>query len=159
MKELWIGKAALHDLVVEANRAYPLETGGVLVGYFGENGVPVIYEAIGPGPTAFHKHNRFTPDHAWQCIQLDEAFAKTLGTLVYMGDWHTHPDSSPRMSWLDQRTLRSIAKHHQAKIVNPLMLIGGGSPPDRDWTCYQYINEKWAGLQANCQKLSITMFD
>lgn len=146
MTSMWISGAALDDLTDEADRTYPLETGGVLAGYFAENGEPVVLAAIGPGPTADHRRYRFTPDHAWQCRQLDILFEQSSRTYVYLGDWHTHPDGSPQMSWLDRRTLRAIARHPQARTPHPLMLIGGGSVTCWDWTCHQYRGERLLGL-------------
>jgi integrative and conjugative element protein (TIGR02256 family) len=158
MSELWISKTALQDLDAEANLAYPLETGGVLVGYIAKNGAPVVFGAIGPGPIAVHRRQRFTPDHAWQCQQLDNVFDKSSGLWVYVGDWHTHPDGSPRMSWLDHRTLRAIAKHRQAEISNPLMLIGGGPPQNRVWTGHQYRSDRLLGLLTDCDQPTLHSF-
>ncbi|NMG42633.1 hypothetical protein GPA22_02650 [Aromatoleum toluvorans] len=146
MNPLWISDTAFQEMITEADRAYPLETGGVLVGYFAENGEPVVFVAVGPGPSAMHRRHRFKPDHAWQCRQLDIIFDRSSGLFAYLGDWHTHPDASPRMSWLDQRTLRSIARHPQARVRCPLMLIGGGSPQQREWVCHQYKGERVLGL-------------
>src|SRR3546814_3430816 len=64
VKILWISNVALGAMVAEADRKFPLETGGILVGYFAENGDPVVCAAIGPGPHAIHWRKRFTPDHA-----------------------------------------------------------------------------------------------
>lgn len=146
MSSIWISEAALNDLTEEADRTYPLETGGVLAGYFAENGEPVVLAAIGPGPMANHRRYRFTPDHAWQCRQLDLLFEQSSGTYVYLGDWHTHPDGSPQMSWLDRRTLRAIARHPHARTPHPLMLIGGRSTNCWDWTCHQYRGERLLGF-------------
>lgn len=158
MSKLWVSDAALQDLAAEANRAYPLETGGVIVGYVAENGDPVVFGAVGPGPAAVHRHQRFTPDHEWQCQQLDHIFEKSSETLVYVGDWHTHPDGSSRMSWLDHRTLRAIANHRQAKTSSPLMLIGGGSPEARIWTGHRYHSDRLLGLFTNCDELLLHVF-
>jgi lysozyme len=89
---------------------------------------PVVHAVIGAGAKAFHERARFEPDHAWQCEQLDDLFKSSSGLWVYLGDWHTHPDGRPKMSWPDRRTLRRIAKHSGACIAHPLMLIGAGSP-------------------------------
>src|SRR3546814_16884446 len=80
VKILWISNVALGAMVAEADRKFPLETGGILVGYFAENGDPVVCAAIGPGPHAIHWRKRFTPDHAWQCTQLDEIYEQSSGS-------------------------------------------------------------------------------
>lgn len=158
MSSVWIEKAAFHCMVEEADRAYPLETGGVLVGYFAESGQPVIFSAIGPGPNADHQRRRFTPDHTWQCDQLDILFEKSSQTWVYIGDWHTHPDGTPRMSWLDQRTLRTIAKYPQSQSAHPLMLIGGGSCGNWDWIGHQYRDDRLLGLITRRNELDPRLF-
>lgn len=158
MKSIWISEEAFTSLVTEANRVYPLETGGVLLGYFAENGEPVVFTNIGPGPAGVHLRTRFTPDHSWQCKQIDLAFEKSNGTLAYMGDWHTHPDTSPQMSWLDQRTLRTIARHPQARISQPLMLIGGGTPQNWTWISHQYRGERLLGLIVDCEQHELRSF-
>lgn len=158
MSQLWISDKAFRNMVEEANRAYPMETGGVLVGYFAESGELVVFANIGPGPNAVHLKNRFMPDHTWQCEQLEGLFQKSSGTWVYLGDWHTHPDSSPKMSRLDQRTLRSIAKYKQAENPQPLMLIGGYSTPDWDWAGYQYRGNSLVRFWASYKQYSLRLF-
>lgn len=158
MSQLWISETAFRDMVEEANRAYPMETGGVLVGYFAESEEPVVFAAIGPGPNAVHLQNRFMPDHSWQCEQLEDLFQKSSGAWVYLGDWHTHPDGSPKMSRLDQRTLRSIAQYKQAENPRPLMLIGGNSSPDWDWVGFQYRSNRLIRLWASYRQCSLRLF-
>jgi integrative and conjugative element protein (TIGR02256 family) len=130
----------------EANRRYPLETGGILTGYFSDRGEPVVYAIVGPGPAAVHRPLRFTPDHVWQCRELDTLFEKSGGQWTYMGDWHTHPNGVPHMSWLDRRTLQSIAKHPDAKVRRPLMVIGGGKDGNWTWLAHQYSHDRLLGF-------------
>lgn len=158
MSQLWISELAFRNMVKEANHAYPMETGGVLVGYFAESGEPVVFAATGPGPRAVHLQSQFMPDHTWQCEQLEDFFQESSGAWVYLGDWHTHPDSSPKMSRLDQRTLRSIAKYKQAENPQPLMLIGGYSSDDWDWACYQYHNNSLFRIWASYKQCSLRLF-
>src|SRR3546814_378391 len=158
VKILWISNVALGAMVAEADRKFPLETGGILVGYFAENGDPVVCAAIGPGPHAIHWRKRFTPDHAWQCTQLDEIYEQSSGSNTYLGDWHTHPNGVPQMSWLDRRTLNSIAKHPQTGITNPVMLIGGGMPKQWQWVGHQHQGKALFGLLSRCDKQPPQLF-
>lgn len=159
MRTAWLSQSALRCLGEEADRHYPLETGGVLAGYFAENGEAVIVGAIGPGPLAIHKRLRFLPDHDWQCTQLNMLFEQTGGDLIYLGDWHTHPDASGRMSWLDHRTLRAIAKHPHARVTNPLMLIGGGAAGAWKWRCHRYCGDRLLGLLIDCEDGALRVFE
>lgn len=158
MTALWIEEQALHEMTTEACRAYPQETGGVLVGYALEGQQPVVLAVIGPGPAAVHRRDRFHPDHVWQCKQLDELYERSRRGLVYLGDWHTHPDGSPQMSWLDKRTIRAIARHAPAECSQPLMLIGGGSPGHWLWWGHRYRSERLLGALIDCEVLELRQF-
>lgn len=159
MNCVWISQCALAQLTDEANRTYPLETGGVLVGYRSEDHSVVVSDVLGPGPEARHRRHRFEPDHNWQCAQLDRIFQETEGQSVYLGDWHTHPDGVPEMSWLDRRTLRGIAMHTEAKVAYPVMLIGAGSlQGEWNWKCHQFHAERAFGFIVNCVDLAIRPF-
>lgn len=142
----WISKRGIELMQAEANRCYPLETGGVLAGYLADNGEIVIHAAFGPGPQAKHKRYRFEPHHEWQCQQLNKLYEESGGVHVYVGDWHTHPDASGSMSLLDQFTLRSIAKHPNTRLATPLMIIGSGASMDWSWMCHQYAGNRLLGL-------------
>jgi integrative and conjugative element protein (TIGR02256 family) len=158
MSQLWIESSAFGEMLDEALRAYPLETGGVLTGYIAENGEPVVHHIVGPGPDAQHKRHRFQPDHDWQCRQLDEIFETSTVRAVYLGDWHTHPDGSPRMSWLDRRTLRGIARHREAELARPLMLIGAGAADKWTWQAHRYSGDRIAGLDISFDELELRSF-
>jgi integrative and conjugative element protein (TIGR02256 family) len=158
MSELWINKRAFHDLANEAERVYPLETGGVLAGYFADNDDAVVQYVIGPGRAAIHASDRFKPDHEWHCRALDEIFENSSGRSVYLGDWHTHPDGTPAMSWLDRRTLRAIAKHPDAALARPLMLIGGGKSREWAWCVHQYAGERLGGILVRHTSLKLRIF-
>jgi len=137
---------------------YPLETGGVLVGYVADNQDVVVRFAIGPGPLAVHRRHRFTPDHAFQCRELDARYAKTQGTEVYVGEWHTHPDGVALLSWLDRRTLACVAQDAGAAIRHPLMMIGAGSPRSWQWGCHQHVDTSLWGTVSRSSERQIREF-
>lgn len=155
---MWISEPAYHCLLKEADRGYPLETGGILLGYCAENGAPVVLAVVGPGPDASHSRTRFLPDHEWQCKQIDEVYQRSAGQWVYIGDWHTHPDGVAYMSWLDQRTLRAIARHPEAKSSRPVMLIAGGQPERWAWKCHQYRSERLLGFLVESDESELRVF-
>ena len=158
IESVWLHGNLLAQLEREADLAYPLETGGVLVSYVADNNEPVVHAVIGAGPKALHERARFEPDHAWQCEQLDDLFKSSSGQWVYLGDWHTHPDGRPKMSWLDRRTLRRIAKHSGACIAHPLMLIGAGSPAAWTWAAHRCASVSWLGPRFLTEALDIRAF-
>ncbi|RUO69583.1 hypothetical protein CWI78_06575 [Idiomarina ramblicola] len=58
--------------------------------------------------------------------------------LFYLGDWHSHPTSSPQLSWKDKRTLSRIANTPESNCINPLMVIFGSYPEPWNINCVQY---------------------
>lgn len=120
----WVHKSALDEMVIEANRLFPLETGGCLMGYWEKLYEKVIItQIIGPGPNAKHKHHYFEPDHEWQESEIARLYHESGRIYTYLGDWHTHPKGNAKLSWRDCRTLRRIATYPSARSPVPLMAI------------------------------------
>lgn len=118
---VWLTKAVAEAIAREGDNFYPLETGGLLLGWRdGED--RIVAGVTGPGPGAMHGRTAMIPDHRWQVARIHEAFRKSEGDLDYLGDWHTHPGGTASMSSTDVGTLRRIAR----KVSSPLMLIAAG---------------------------------
>lgn len=122
---IWLSTLAYQQILTEAERMWPLETGGVLAGYIDQNEELVILHASGPGPEAMHRSKNFTPDHNYQIDYLARLYRQHGNRADYLGDWHTHPNTAPRMSFTDCRTLKRIANYHEMHLATPLMLIAG----------------------------------
>lgn len=125
---VWWAGAALEEALREAQRAWPLETGGLLLGWSPKPGAVVIRQVIGPGPQADHRAATFTPDAPWQEQQLAQAYEQAGRRLNYLGDWHTHPRGTVRLSSTDRATLRRIATHADARAPHPVMVLLAGGP-------------------------------
>jgi integrative and conjugative element protein (TIGR02256 family) len=113
-----------------ANDKFPLETGGVLIGYVGgASGDDVVVVAItGPGPRAHHTAITFEPDHEYQTAEIARLYRSSKGVNTYLGDWHTHPRSTADLSRRDKKTLNHIAAHRAARMRRPIMaILGEGS--------------------------------
>jgi integrative and conjugative element protein (TIGR02256 family) len=125
----------------EADRYFPLETGGVLVGYRAQ-AVQVITNMIGPGPRAVRTTTSFEGDHEYQCEELERIYRRSGAVTMYLGDWHTHPSGIPQPSALDKETLRHIAAHRPADCKRPIMLIGGGAPHTWLWKAHIFDSSR-----------------
>ena len=120
----WLHHPALEFMKSEAEAKDPLETGGVLIGYLAQPGnVPVVLWAGGPGPLAIHAESYYRPDHEHDEELISTSYRESGRRWVYLGDWHTHPAPVSRLSWLDKRTLKRIAKYPSARVKRPVMLI------------------------------------
>jgi integrative and conjugative element protein (TIGR02256 family) len=153
---IWIPEHAIELLQIEADRCFPSETGGMLVGYRSSHSY-VITQVIGPGPAAVHTRTRFEPDAGWQFGQLDQAFAQSAGFHRYLGDWHTHPDAAAQLSFLDRRTLARISAGPKTGERHPLMLIGGGSPKQWHWIGHVHVGT-FARLWARTRQAEFRLF-
>ena len=113
-----------------ANERYPLETGGVLIGYVGDNSRDevVVTAVTGPGPKASHAAHSFKPDHEYQVEEIARHYRRSNRLFTYLGDWHTHPDSVAALSRRDKKTLKHIASHREARLERPTMAILGEGP-------------------------------
>lgn len=150
---VWIGRDTFSELIAQAERFSPLETGGVLMGWR-EGSDRIVAGLIGPGPRALHGRHMFLPDHAWQIDQIDRAFARTNGDLDYLGDWHTHPDGVAQMSEIDRRTLQKLGR----KVPDAVMLIG--AQDEGGWTANAWHQPRGRLFQsASAQDCEIILMD
>lgn len=126
---LWLPVEILASLAGEAQRFAPFETGGVLLGYWGdETGEPVVTDFVGPGPKAKHGRQGFTPDQDFHLTEIARRYAESGRRLHYLGDWHTHPGGAAELSKRDRKTLRRIAAEPEARTPQPVMLVLSPGP-------------------------------
>ena len=122
----------------EASARYPLETGGVLAGYWVGPDELVIKAASEPGKEAVHRRYRFSPDHDHQLAWIAAGYEQTDGVETYLGDWHTHPGAQVAVpSAADSRTARRISEHKEARAPNPVLLILAGD--QAGWTTFCWV--------------------
>lgn len=119
---VWLPVPLASEMRREAERMYPKETGGVLMGYMADRDM-VVTSVVGPGPKAVHGSYSFTPDYDFQEAEIARIYEATGRKAAYLGDWHTHPDGSDRLSVADRKTLKAISNCREARIENPLMVI------------------------------------
>jgi len=132
---LLIAKHVITAIQREAEHIYPLETGGMLLGWRDGN-AKIVTGLIGPGPRGLHGRYMFLPDHRWQVDHLRCAFSATRGDLDYLGDWHTHPDGIAKMSEQDRQTLRKIC----GRVPHGAMLISAGCAGS--WVMNAWVGER-----------------
>lgn len=127
-------------MVEEADKSFPNESGGVLMGYWVSDSELVITDAIGPGPNALHTPFSFVPDSNYHEISIAEIY-QTSGRLhSYLGDWHNHTNERTVLSLKDKRTLFRIARSKTARAPNPIMAILGKSD---EWVASIWLLSPW----------------
>ncbi|WP_354298060.1 Mov34/MPN/PAD-1 family protein [Phenylobacterium koreense] len=140
---VWIADHVRAKIVEEGRALFPLETGGVLLGWR-DGADSIVADLIGAGPKALHGRHLFLPDHAWQLHELRAAFADSRGDLDYLGDWHTHPAGIAEMSKQDHKTLGYLTR----RVRGALMVIAAGAADD--WTLGAW-SQRRAGLFGRLQ--------
>lgn len=133
---IWLSHAVQGAIVRLAQAYFPLEVGGLLLGWRDDR-ERIVTGLVGPGPGALHGRNAFVPDHAWQVAQLHQAFSASGGDLDYLGDWHSHPAGAAQLSPVDRTTLARIAR----RVPDPIMVIAAGA--GHGWTL-----GSWSGKRA-----------
>lgn len=118
-----IGSEVERAMLKEAIRCAPLETGGLLLGeVFTSGRLLRITYALGPPRGAEHRHASFLRPEVWPSDLEPYLPAQPIG------EWHTHPASSPMPSWRDRLQMAWHARRMTFGPRLPLLLILGGSP-------------------------------
>lgn len=86
----------LHEISVAGYK----ETGGVLCGtYIGD--LIQVESVSGPGRNAYQTPVDFVPDKEHIDYFLETEYRKSAGLTIYVGEWHSHPQSKPYPSEQD----------------------------------------------------------
>jgi integrative and conjugative element protein (TIGR02256 family) len=155
---LWVSGSLLREIEAECTRAFPDETGGILLGYRGGADELVVTTVIGPGPNAHHSRYAFSPDHDFQEREVARIYRESGRNWNYLGDWHSHPGGGPRLSGTDRGTIARIASSEEARAPEPLMLVVCGSP-ENGWHVTPYRSRcRWLGRRMEVLTLCLFAF-
>jgi integrative and conjugative element protein (TIGR02256 family) len=114
-------------MVAETERENPVETGGILMGYWSDRRDEVVVtQSVGPGPMANHAPGAFSPDHQYHRDEVARIYRRSEGGVTYLGDWHSHPGAAAYMSLKDRHTLCAIALDPPSRAPTPIMVVIGG---------------------------------
>lgn len=136
-----IGYYQLADQVIEfiqteSARAYPSETGGILIGKLSDNCV-VITQAVGPGLNAEHASYHFRRDGEHSQRILDRFVTESNGEYDYIGEWHSHP-APYGPSPTDIVAIRWVAANKKYSVSHPIMALCTKELAD-NWLMSLYI--------------------
>ena len=121
--------APLDAMLVMCHHTGRLETGGILIGRYGQYRDRVIVSRV-TGPP--RDSRRFPASF----IRGITGLARRLrgdwrDGLYYVGEWHFHPFYSPEPSPTDRRQIKAFAADPSLACPRPVLLIVGGNPQDR----------------------------
>ncbi|WP_298310208.1 Mov34/MPN/PAD-1 family protein [uncultured Aquimarina sp.] len=101
------------------------EKGGILLGQCLKQNEIVITKAT--TPTLFDKSKRYGFHRNKKSAQLfiNYEFLNSLGTTIYIGEWHTHPEDYPTPSATDIKMIKNQFKKNLINENFLLMVIVG----------------------------------
>lgn len=103
------------------------ESGGIILGRLLIDNTDIIIDEISsPGPKDFRSRFSFLRRRDSAQKRVDSAWNQSNGTLVYLGEWHTHPEDIPTPSHsIDLKEWRRISKEASFEQDFLLFLIVG----------------------------------
>jgi proteasome lid subunit RPN8/RPN11 len=139
---LTIESSVLENIEDYSRINFPNEFGGILLGsYFNNYTELVISDIICPekfkqSPTGF------VPDHKELNERLIEYYKLFDDKVIYVGDWHSHPNSTNHFSLPDFNSTKEVANSKTVNIKNPILLIVAFGTDYFDPGFYVYNKDK-----------------
>ncbi|MCM1141697.1 MAG: ThiF family adenylyltransferase [Muribaculum sp.] len=99
--EVRIPSSLLNDMRNRAGRVLPKETGGYLMGCIEEKYKQIYVLHTYIPKSSYNSKTRLRLSTSGWKSEHDRVSNRTAGTLVYLGDWHSHPTGSLEMSDTD----------------------------------------------------------
>jgi len=117
------------EMLKHCARSFPLETGGILVGYYSDDSTIAHVTDLVPAPSD-STSSRFSFQRGLRGVQqfLNQLWMRRR---YYLGEWHFHPGGSASPSGTDAEQMKSIAYARSYHCPEPVLLILGGNPPQQ----------------------------
>ena len=110
----------------EQQKLWSKEAGGVLIGKELKDTDHYIITAAST-PTRHDKRSRFSFTRSMESAQplIDRKWEESGGIENYIGEWHTHPESKPTPSGIDQALIRQVVSDNSSPFPKVFLVIGG----------------------------------
>lgn len=112
----------IRKLIKTGRQHYPNEFGGLLIGYYSdERKTVIIKKTLLPKK---YKSSKYSFERGSEGLRkkLEKMYCNSP-SLVYVGEWHTHPDNPALPSSVDIAALKEIISDENVSIANPILLI------------------------------------
>ncbi len=115
----------MSDLWEMRDGRLPLETGGILLGVFdSKRKIAHLVAALPAPPDSQECHDSFLRGHEGLREAKERAETLSGGTVSYLGEWHSHPNSyDATPSAKDYNNFNYLKAHREADGLPPIMLI------------------------------------
>lgn len=120
---LIISHKCLRQIELHSQLHFPYEFGGVLMGGISENGKNVyVVDIINPSKYS-NTRTYFKAENNDINKGISEIYEQSNGNIIYLGDWHSHPNMSNSYSNTDFDSIRRQANSDLVAINNPILAI------------------------------------
>lgn len=136
-----IRQSLLDELYALGLKHYPKEFGGLLVGYYSEDfKTCFIEDSI--IPMKYNSSQYFFERGKDGLRKTLTGLYNATPRLIYVGEWHTHPDGIPSPSNTDLNAMIEIAESHEVNIANPILMILSVSDSEKRLGAFVFSKSK-----------------
>lgn len=136
-------ESSVLETIEQYSRAhYPNEFGGVLMGSYLNRYVDLVISDIIVPEKYKSSPIKFEPDNNELNMRTKEYFQHFDNKVIYVGDWHSHPNGGNHFSQLDFNSIKNVAKSKTVNIKNPILMIAAYSDDYFDPGFYVYNKDK-----------------
>lgn len=137
---VFISAHILKSIYVISKKHLPNEFGGIFTGFNNENDFVIVDFEL---PSEFKQTKvSFTREGDSLNSYLSEIHSQSEGSIVYLGEWHTHPYGTARYSNNDYKSMVEIARATEVKIPNPILIVFSIDDDSFDYQIYCIIKDK-----------------
>lgn len=120
--ELVIKDELVRRIARHGRDKYPYEFGGLLLGRYSNNNKMVVIEQT-VLPKKYESSRYYFERGSEGLKEVLELYYTAKPSLIYVGEWHTHPDSPASPSAMDLKSMRELASDPNVLINNPVLMI------------------------------------
>jgi len=110
-----------------ANRKYPKECGGFLIGEYSSDLKVAVIEDMHFSRKSRCESTMFYTDPRRGNLFLKFKWAFSGGSKYYVGEWHSHPDTSSVPSAIDDDSMFAISCNDSCQCSRPILIILSGN--------------------------------
>lgn len=120
--ELIIDSQLIQRMANYGRKKYPNEFGGLLLGRYVNNNKTVLIEnTLLPKR---YKSSQYFFERGSEGLKTSlELHYNSRPSLLYIGEWHTHPDNPAQPSPTDLKAMKELADDKNVLITNPVLMI------------------------------------
>jgi integrative and conjugative element protein (TIGR02256 family) len=128
------------------NREIDYEAGGILLGYVYKNYSEIIIATV-PNKYDSFGSNFFIRSKIGAQPQINKAWHRSNGTVIYLGEWHTHLEINPKPTIIDKNMIINSLKKTKMEIDFLYLIIVGLN------------NTFWVGVQTEKDLIELRKVD